>query len=208
MVITPKFANPKKQIDVHNAGNSNFGKQGHSTKEDETYSKADDQVLIRLKVANTPWKDILTELGKESKSQLVAHYKDLEGKGLVAKFKETHDATGSKNNNQKKDKSKSHQDKATNKVNAVEESHKQSKKQRKAERNAAADQAPDTPLTPITPGSEGGKRTKEKTEGEVTRAMRRFAYEYDNLKWVTVASRYYDLTGNRVDAQAAREMFD
>jgi len=46
------------------------------------------------------------------------------------------------------------------------------------------------------------KKKKKKTEGD----MRAFADQYDKNKWVTVASKHFDLTGQRITAARAKEV--
>ena len=224
-----KKLNASNKVDNQNSNN----KQGYSTKAAEVFSKSDDQTLLRLKHVGTSWKNILTELGKESLTQVKEHYKELENKGIVTKYREEHggekkdeDKSGGNGNNDKKGKDKSgkaNSDKPKTNEQIADNNDKQSKKQRKADRKAAKSQTNDSPTTPkvsfatplesLTPDglakSEDKSKPKEKmTEDEIKHDMRKFAYAWDDNKWTAVASRYYDVSGKRVDGVEARRLFD
>lgn len=62
----------------------NGGKKTYSTSGEEKYTSEEDLLIKKLKEEGTPWKKILTALGKNSESQLRAHWKTLEGKPTAA----------------------------------------------------------------------------------------------------------------------------
>ena len=58
------------------AKDDNTGGNISSNRPTEEYSKNNNKTIIQMKAAGKEWKDILAAIGKESKSQLQAHWKN------------------------------------------------------------------------------------------------------------------------------------
>ena len=69
-----------------NKGGEGGNKQhAFSTSAEETFTDADDVIILQMKSESQSWAEILKALGKTSKSQVQARYKELEGKPAPGK---------------------------------------------------------------------------------------------------------------------------
>lgn len=60
-------------------------------------------------------------------------------------------------------------------------------------------QRPSEPLTPKQDGESDGKKA-------ATNELKEWAAGYDNKKWLALASKHYDRTGQRISVEQAKKM--
>lgn len=205
-------------------------KPHHSTHETETYSKSDDQTLMAMKAENKSWREILDELGKSSKSQLQNHYKDLEGRGMVAKFKEEQERKNSKHT--EKNKTNTADEERSNEEKQLPTKSNNLGKKKGREKGKTGKTTPHNVATPKdnkqkpTAGTTGtGKTETDKPKKlsvttdkngrpdpapneKLLASMKHYEDLFEDRKWLAVASRHYDKTGERISRAAAKRMYD
>ncbi|KIW13063.1 hypothetical protein PV08_08250 [Exophiala spinifera] len=163
--------------------------------------ETDDEIMIRMKTKNqhAQWTDIVEQL-KEIKSvgEAKARYKE------ITKDRKDDENAGSDNQTKGKGKEKNPDKAAKDAKNKAEGLKTQIDAQSKKEAAKAGEQAnaSDNATNDKTMNCQQQKGATSVCEPNIYRIL---ADKYDSKKWLDVASRHYDKTGERISPEMARQ---
>ena len=142
------------------------------------------------------WKQICNELGKTSVSQVKEHFKAIEGKVVVgadANAWKNKNANGSVNSNANAGKASAENDKG---------SADKTTGKKKSKKNKDPD-----PQTASKTSAKGNTMPGAYPGSEIKSSLKHYASQYDEKKWLVVASKHYDRTGERIGNKRAEELY-
>ncbi|KAF7508189.1 hypothetical protein GJ744_009486 [Endocarpon pusillum] len=165
-------------------------KQGED--EAHTFTVADDAKLIEMKAAGKTWKDIVAET-KKSMSALRERFKEIGPKadGAAGAGAGVGAAEGD-------DKKKKKKEESGAKAAAADDAKKKTEEEKSQKKTTVCKHCGKDASAPVEK-----EANPPPTKAQITVAG--LADDYDLGKWRYVASRYYDLTGERVSAEWARK---
>lgn len=193
-----------------------------STSEPETWTAEDDAQLRDLKTnSNMSWKQILATLSDKhtSETQMKARWKEIEGKAVGGAAAGGVEGSGggdfAKAKKEEERKAKAEKAKAEGLAKqAAAEAGKGGGQPKKGILNVGGSPPLITPevlscglalqIQQLTPRPRQTSTTKSATSQE--KRLKDVAAKYDKDKWLAVASRHFDHTGQRISPEMAREM--
>lgn len=220
----------KVPVDKSKDKSNTQGAQHYSAHDKEEYSKKNNKTIVQMKNDGKSWQEILDAIGKQSKSQLQAHYKanlqdkvnqgdnDTGAQNFSAHDKEEYSKNNNKTIIQMKNAGKTWQeilDAIGKQSKSQLQAHYKANLQDRAEQvqqggSGGADGGSSSgkvghPLLHVvqsltsTQGNGGGRQNDGVLEN-VGKHLRRF--------WQNVAAEHYDLTGERITVEEAREIYE
>jgi hypothetical protein len=166
------------------------------------WTDEDDKQILRMKAAGSTWAEIRDAVDKGSKSQVTGRYKELQGdSGKTAEQKKEED-------NKKQAEKKAIGEKKKADCLAKNESEGKGGKNKKGKGKADEQKVlvswSNHVNERLTESTQNDKADGKKSQGSGD--MKAWADGFDRKKWIAVASKHYDKTGQRISPEMAREM--
>ena len=154
-----------------------------------------------MKAANRGWKEICAAIGKISQSQVKQHYKDhLEGRSPETANTDKAEAEKTQLRAEEKNLGGTSNDTNQKYSKKISESAGIKTKEQNVEvlLHHPSHLQPNDTQEPIALAP----------NDKLIEVIRSYGAQYDERKWLAIASRHYDKTGQRISAKTAREVYE